>query len=229
MTIEQDIFKFYEKLTDERVVNHFHYKSFFNIQFKIIIIGIIVLILLTVCMLIRSMLPILEMSKFLILWIAIVDAIIIFIMLFVTKECHIVINKQKEKVNLDSIKQEAIYLYLIKQKYILKNRDNSCFYSSVLQFIQFNSTKFYDKSFFACSITLISIGLSILSLILDENANMLIKLASALLVISICISMAIIFHSLMLNSSLRYKRLYSLILSIRLKDSIKRKNEFILF
>lgn len=78
------------------------------------------LILLTVCMLIRSMLPILEMSKFLILWIAIVDAIIIFIMLFVTKECHIVINKQKEKVNLDSIKQEAIYLYLIKQKYILK-------------------------------------------------------------------------------------------------------------
>lgn len=66
-------------------------------------------------------------------------------------------------------------------------------------------------------------------IILDENANMLIKLASALLVISICISMAIIFHSLMLNRSLRYKRLYSLILSIRLKDSIKRKNDLYFF
>lgn len=34
MTIEQDIFKFYEKLTDERVVNHFHYKSFLIFNLK---------------------------------------------------------------------------------------------------------------------------------------------------------------------------------------------------
>lgn len=60
----------------------------------------------------------------------------------------VVIDKQKKKVDLASIEQEAIYLYLIKQKYISRSRDNSYFYSSVLQFAQSGSTMCSNENFF---------------------------------------------------------------------------------
>jgi len=226
MTIEQDVLRFHEQLTIKRITKYFHYKLVYNIQSKIIIIGCIILYISSMCIAFRSMFSILEIYKTPIMWIAIIDSIIIFIILCITDDFLVIINEQKKRVNLVSIKREAIYLYLIKQKYISKDRDNSCFYSSVLQFTQFSSTKWYNESPFKSFVLIISIGFPILSLILGENANTQIKIASTMIAISTCAFISILFYFLRLkgyNRSRKYQDLHSLILSIQLEDSIKRK------
>lgn len=225
MTIEQDILRFHRKLTGKRISKHFHYKLVSNTQSKIIIIGCVILYILNMCIVFGSEFPILEESKTLIMCIAIIDSIIVYITLLFSDKFFVIINEQKKIVNLDSIKQEAIYLYLIKRKYVAINRDNSCFYSSLLQFTQYHSTKCCDENPFTYFALIISIGFSVLSLILGENTNMQIKFASILIAISTCAFIAFLFYFLRLkgyNRSRRYQNLHSLILSIQLKDSIKR-------
>lgn len=226
MTIEQDIFRFHRKLTDKRIAKHFHYKLVYSNQSIIIIIGCVILYISSMCIVFRSEFPILEEFKILIMWMAILDSIIVLIMLFITDKFHIHINQQNKKVNLDSIRQKAIYLYLIKQKYISRNKDNSCFYSALSQSTQFNFTMYHNTSFLNFFSFIMGIGFPILSFILDENANIRIKIAWITIAVSTCAFIAFLFHFLRLkecNRSSRYKKLHSIILSIQLKKSIKRK------
>lgn len=226
MTIEQEILRFHEKLTSKRINKRFHYKSVLTLQCIIIIIGCIILHISCMCLLFRSTYPILEMYETLIVGIAIIDSIIIFITMLNTDEFRITINERKKKVDLLKMKQDAIYLYLIKQKYISRNKDNSYFYSPMLQITQFNSTIFFAKIIFSSITLIISVGCPIVSFILGENANIQIKIASIFIVISTSIFIGILFYILKrkdYNRSLRYQELHLLILNIQLEDSIKRK------
>lgn len=166
------------------------------------------------------------MYKIPIMCVAIIVLIIISIIVFITDELGVVIDKQKKKVDLASIEQEAIYLYLIKQKYISRSRDNSYFYSSVLQFAQSGSTMCSNENFFKSLALIISIPLSVLAIILGENIDMQIKIASISIAIAVSVFILILFYFLRLkknNRSLRCQDLHSLMLSIQLEDSIKRK------
>lgn len=224
MTIEQDIFKFHYKLTGKRIAKHFHYKLVSNIQFKIVvIIGCFVLYILSMCIIFRSNFPIIETHKNQIMWIAIIDAIITSMMLFIKKDAFIVLIKENNKiVNLDLIKQEVIYLYLLKKKYISRNRDNSYFYFSILQSTQFKLAKETKESVFTFFVSLTTIGFPILSFILD-GVDTQTKIDSTLICISTCAFFATLFYFIKsYDKRSEYQDLYSLMLGLQIKDSIKR-------
>lgn len=215
------IYQFYRKLTIDRVAKYLGFRTVINWYLILFVLLFLIIIILGYINMFQYFSTFLRENEHITYYIM-VSCVIAIGAILIKLPCYsfiYIINNDNKVFDIDKYREKAMYLFLIKERYIMLEKNNAYFYSAVIDFI---NTKIYRNDMNVTSlITIILFIFTFLSFIFGDMK----ELGGRILVVNIVILLSsliigyVFLCKLTDRNGKRWNKLYSIFLNLRLKDA----------